>query len=95
MKKELKESLLSALLVLCIFCTWALICYADSHYTHAAHVTNVNGTLVCFEDNLGELWFWESETENEFAVGEYVTLTMFDAGTPANIYDDMIDSIHR
>lgn len=84
---------------ICIFfavlAAMAAVSYIDSHYRMEVTVSNVNETLVCFEDKSGELWFFETEEPNEYKVGENVRLTMFDAGTPANIYDDIIEDIHR
>lgn len=69
---------------------------AAHQYTQYGVITaaedDVSGTVYEITDDNGDMWEFSAETD-AFTVGENVSMTMDDAGTPAVVEDDSILSV--
>ena len=70
---------------LCVHC--AVAEEHETNYESPAVVTEVSGDVVTFDTPDGNIWCMYG---HGYALGESVTVTFSDAGTPDYIYDDIV-----
>ena len=61
-------------------------------YTRQAAIDNINGNLITFCDECGNMWEWEEDIGKPYTIDEKVVLCMDDMDTET-IYDDVIIAI--
>lgn len=66
--------------------------YIENHYNRHATVTDINNKVVTVADSTDNEWMFFAESENDYYVGQNVTLKMDTNGTDS-IYDDFIVSV--
>ena len=77
--------------ILLILAFVGAIGHAESiYYREGCKVIDISETIVTVEDNCGFIWSFYAETNEDYTVGECVTLKMFDNHTSGNISDDEI-----
>lgn len=92
-----KRFYLQGLLMVISFLLIFILCsQIESTYKRNAKVVSVDQEVVTFEDETGNFWEWERETnEREYKTNEKVKLIMFNNHTDNKVEDDEIKRVKR
>jgi hypothetical protein len=75
------------LIVILLFISF--IGYAETHYTRAVVVVDIQGQEVTVEDKQGNLWSFNG---TDYKVDQEITVVMYDNHT-GTMYDDVIEEV--
>lgn len=79
------------IVIILILAFIGIIGHAEStYYRKDCQIIDISETVVTVEDKCGFIWSFYAETNEDYIVGEYVTLKMFDNHTSGNVFDDEI-----
>lgn len=91
MKSILDFAKVVAMLVIILLSVGVVGAY-ETHYKKECKIYEVNGDLVTYEDNSGNLWDYEISDSN-FKNQNQKYILVFDTNYTNSIYDDMIVKI--
>ena len=80
------------LFALCFLVVPGIAGFAETHYSHTAIVSEVDGDEILIEDSTGNLWEYEGEG---YKVGDKLKVTFYTNLTDNTKRDDIITKIKR
>lgn len=82
------------IVILLVLAFIGIIGHAESIYHREdCEIIDISGTMVTVKDQCGFIWSFYAETNEDYTIGEYVTLKMFDNHTSGYIFDDEIINV--
>ena len=79
------------LIILLILTFVGIIGHTESvYYRKDCEIIDISGTVVTVEDKCGFIWSFYAERNENYTIGDCVTLKMFDNHTSGNVFDDEI-----